>query len=201
MIKKIFLLNTVFIFIFFITIICNSCKNESRITNNKNEAVKIAVKDFIKKNTLAKENTVFNVKIYDPLSKKKLVDISESEQRWINSGIYEDLIVVNIFGDDYYKNKYNTQSNLNEDIIPNQFIEINGKLFLWKDKDETNKETTQILKKYGVLTNSNIIPVFFRDDAKKGTDYFFCKNNLRKYKGTNSNIATGYLKPPNIDCK
>lgn len=186
----------------FLIISCYSNKIELSKNIDNNEVAKKAIFDFAKRNKLFKENLVFNVEIYNPLNKKILKTVSKNEKKWINEGVYGNMIVVNIFGDNYYKNKYSTLENLSNIKNPNQFVEIENKLFIWFDpKKGMDENTNEILKKYGVLTNGNKDSMNIRDDAKKGTDYYFCTNNLNKYKIINTNIATGYYKPPKLNCK
>jgi hypothetical protein len=39
------------------------------------------------------------------------------------------------------------------------------------------------------------------DDAKKGADYYFCKQNYHVYKKIITRIALGYYKAPELKCE
>ena len=47
--------------------------------------------------------------------------------------------------------------------------------------------------------NDSVFSVNF-NDSDKGADYYFCKNNLSKYKRVVTNIGLGYYKPPKLKC-
>ena len=156
-----------------------------------------AVLDFINTNKLSEKYSVFEVKIYNPLFKKVLNKKAENNYVWENEKPYQNLIALNIFGTER-KNHF----LINDDKIPSNYIEINNKLFIWNEKDNLpDEKTIQVLKKYGIISKESIDTLKIIDDKKKGTDYFFCKNNLNKFRKVNTNIAIGYYELPKINCE
>src|SRR5690606_6633341 len=94
--------------------------------------------------------------------------------------------------------------------FPTNFVELNGKLFLWHDSlAPLSKEVIEIIHTYGILDSISVkrdlglLPEDFEDnrtistdDKLKGVDYYFCKDDISKYKKVKTNIATGYYTPP-----
>ena len=65
------------------------------------------------------------------------------------------------------------------------------------------EEMLSVLKKYNVLTDmiyDGMLPEYSINDAQKGASYYFCRNDLSKYKRVVTNIATGYYRPPKLKC-
>ncbi len=149
-----------------------------------------------------KKYSVFDIKVYNPLFKKKLITISENTKKWENDYSYDDLVVVNIFGSDF-KNRYTTDDITDRNSeIPSKYFVIKDKLFIWNDNNTSlNEKSIEVLKKYEVITDGERDSMNIIDDAKKGTDYYFCKKNLKKYKKITTNIATGYYEVPKINCE
>lgn len=90
--------------------------------------------------------------------------------------------------------------------LPTRYIEKDGKLFYWWDDDyPLTEEMLTILWKYNLICDDTVgligIPDFSTDDSQKAAHYYFCKNDLSKYKRIITNIATGYYKPPKLKCK
>ena len=187
---------------FVVSISCNSYKKQFSENGSENQAIKNAVLDFINTNKLAKKYSVFDVKVYNPLYKQKLITISENSKKWENECPYDDLIVVNILGSDF-KNRYlNNEIKNDNKEIPTMHLEMDNKLFIWNDKNvDLNEKTIHVLKKYGIITNDKLDSMNIIDDTKKGTDYYFCKKNLKIFKKMTTNIATGYYEIPKINCK
>ena len=100
------------------------------------------------------------------------------------------------------------------DWFPTKYKEINGKLFLWHDSlVPLSKKVIEIIHSYGVLDSTDVkmdlgmLPDDFEDtrmvrmdDGLKGVDYYFCKDDISKYKKVKTSIATGYYTPPKLDC-
>jgi len=63
-----------------------------------------------------------------------------------------------------------------------------------------------VLSKYNQIDSTyingfnGIIPEYLVDDKKKGTDYYFCRSNIRKFKKVRTSIAIGYFKRTNLKC-
>src|SRR5690606_24220640 len=100
------------------------------------------------------------------------------------------------------------------DWFPTKFGEIDKKLFLWHDSlVPLSREVIEIIHTYGILDSISVkrdlglLPEDFEDDRTistddklKGVHYYFCKDDISKYKKVKTNIATGYYTPPKLDC-
>ncbi len=85
--------------------------------------------------------------------------------------------------------------------LPSRYVIEDGKLFYWwDDQYPVTEEMLAILWKYNLLQKDLIIPEFSTDDSQKGADYYFCKNNLSKYKRVITSKGIGYYKPPKLKC-
>ena len=87
--------------------------------------------------------------------------------------------------------------------IPSQYEEQEGKLFYWwDDEKDLTEEILDVLEKYNVLQDDDggaiAFPDIEFDDRQKGARYYFCKNDLRKYKKVTTN--KGVYPPPKLDC-
>ena len=128
---------------FFLIFSCKSYNKDKINYDGKNQVVEYAILDFVNTNKLAKNDSTFKVKIYDPLYKKVLNKKSNNTSIWENEKPYEDYIVVNIFGTNY---------KFRNDEIPSKYYEINNKIFTWNDENKSaNKKTIEILKKYKLI--------------------------------------------------
>lgn len=45
-----------------------------------------------------------------------------------------------------------------------------------------------------------LINNYLIDDSKKAEDFYFCKENLKRFKKVRTSIATGYYDIPKVDC-
>jgi len=89
--------------------------------------------------------------------------------------------------------------------LPSRFFEKGNKLFFWWDDEyPLTEQMIAILRKYNLLYDDTEgligIPEFTIDEQIKGGDYYFCKNDLTKYKRVVTNIGFGYYKPPKLNC-
>lgn len=87
--------------------------------------------------------------------------------------------------------------------LPSRYIEKNGKLFFWWDDDYSLTENTlAVFNKYNLLQgdkNGTIkVPDSIIDDAEKAAHYYFCKEDLSKYKRVITNKGVGYYDAPNL---
>ena len=175
---------------FFILIIvlfssCSSWKTKLRTTNEQNEAVYIAVQDFLHTSKLCKQDTVFSVYI---------------------KSLNDQILGISIIGtsDKLYptlENKIGT----NEKYFPTRFFEENNKLFIWYDSTYyLTDELVNKLSKYNRIDSINVNGIIELrgsiDDSKKGVDYYICKNNILRYKKVTTRTAMGWYKPPKVIC-
>jgi hypothetical protein len=182
---------------------CSSFKNSFSSTGGKDQAVVNAIIDFSNTSRLYKTDSVFLVSFYDTLFQKVLLKVDERNYKWTNGNPFENLSAVSISGINGQNIYYRTDSTgigSSENGL-SRYIEIDNNLFVWHDdKTPINKETLAIFKKYGIGGYDPFRDVS-RDDSKKGVHYFFCRNDLTKYKKVSTNIAIGYYDAPTIKCR
>lgn len=157
---------------------CATSKSGISKTGNYETAIKYAIKEF-RTSSLAKRDSTFSVSF-----------------RELDGGV----IGVCLYGT---VNKFMILRHGNSSKLPNKYIEYKGKLFYWND--ENSSADTGIIPKlneYHVLDSLEDISqiVFVHDDAKKAMYYFFCKQNLSRYKKTASNRTWKYARPQNFVC-
>jgi hypothetical protein len=181
--KNIFILVVISV----VVVSCGSLKKTLNQSSNENDPIQIAILDFSKTSKLYKKDSVFSVEMFG-LSNNK------------------DVIVVNI-------GKNITKLLLTKDAkvgskgkLPSHYIEKDGKLFFWWDDEYPLTENAlAVFNKYNLLQddmNGAIkIPdhVVF-DDAQKAAHYYFCKEDLFKYKKVITNKGIGYYDAPNLNC-
>lgn len=150
------------------------------------QAILIAIHDFLKSSSLRKKDDVFSVR---------------------TNNLWEDIIGVSVFGRENKLfpapiNKIGSSSS----NFPTRYIEEKNKLFYWYDSTYTvTLDLISILAKYDHIDSMNVnemvaTPEIRIDDAKKGMDYYFCKNNLTKYKKVKTSVAMGWYEPPTLKC-
>ena len=102
------------------------------------------------------------------------------------------------------------------DWFPTRYKEMNGKLFLWKDSlVPLSREIIEVIHSYGILDSTDVkkdlglLPDNFEDtrlaissqEYSGSAAFYFCKNDVSKYKKVKTNIAIGYYTPPKLDCE
>lgn len=163
-------MNNYKILIFALLTIITSCslKHEKKINyqiNDHSDFMKIAIFDFCKnKSKLLKNDNSFHVQYKD---------------------LNNNLCRVTIIGND---NKFIVENKDSLKNLPNKFIDCEKKLFFWKDKS-SNKNDSIYAKfiEFNLIETNNDVLEEFVDDKKKAAIYFFCKNNINKYKKVTSN--------------
>ncbi|MBA3985242.1 MAG: hypothetical protein H0X63_01370 [Flavobacteriales bacterium] len=174
---------------------------------DQQEAIQNAILDFSNTSGLYKKDSVFSVSYHDPFYKMTLEKNDNGDERWIESELYEGIVAVSISAD--YNKMLQTDNikvnNINAKF-PTRYIERDGKLFYWRDGDyPLTQEVLNVFKRYNLLLEDDLDGVmefydFTTNDAQKGIDYFFCKNNLVKYKKTTTNKGIGYYDAPALKC-
>jgi len=97
--------------------------------------------------------------------------------------------------------------NFSYRALPAGYVDRDGRLFYWYDSTKqitANEEMISTLKKYNILDTlivGAVIPESTIAHGKKGTDYFFCKKNLLKYKKIRTSKALGFYPLPQINCE
>lgn len=165
---------------FFIVQSCTVWEKELTKTGNYETAIKNAIIDF-NHSSLSTKNRTF------------IVGYKE-----YTSGI----IGVSILGDD---NKIYIVSGSPVGRMKDQYIEYNGKLFYWYDEQKgRNPSIEKKLSEYNVIEKVDSLTEdmgYTIDDAKKGVNYYFCKNNLSVYEKEITSIAMPREKENNLNCK
>jgi len=173
--------------------------------DNRYDAVKNAIIDFSSKPKLYRKSLVFQVTPLDTLHKNILRVLDDGTSEWVSGEAYEGIIAVGISAND---NKFLVSSKDSigsKTGLPSRFIERDGKLFFWFDREfSMTQETLSILKKYNLLVDDEDGKIFeldyITDDAQKGVTFYFCRNDLTKYKKVITNRAMGFYEPPKLNC-
>jgi len=172
--------------------------------NLQEVAINIAIQDFSTKCNLFKKDSVFGVSFEDSVfSEPTLIQVDREKYKdrrthqWERGHFLDGIVSVEI-GSSYYQYYYSEET---KSKLPTKYVIKDGKLFYWWDENYTVTEgMIAILWRYNVLQKDCIIPDFSSDDSQKGADYYFCKNDLSKYKRVVTNIGLGYYKPPKLKC-
>jgi len=189
-----------------------SCSSliKSLVTTGENlqeTAIHNAILDFSTHCKLFKKDSVFHVSFEDSVFNEAiLVRVDEKNYKdgrtheWKRGSLYDGVVAVTIVAElEDYQHYYSEET---KDKLPSRYIIKNGKLFYWQDKNyPVTEEMIAVLWEYNLLQTDLIIPEFSIDDSKKGAHYYFCKNDLLKYKKVITNIGLGYYKPPEFKCK
>jgi len=108
--------------------------------------------------------------------------------------------------------EYNYKLNFSNDLtsggkkgIKVGFKEIDGNLFFWRSSTYSDFDSSiSIFKKYNVLMTEDEVKSGMSPGSfgwKKGTHYYFCKNNVTKFKRLKSRMGIGYYQAPSIKCQ
>ncbi|MCP1997575.1 hypothetical protein [Flavobacterium sp. HSC-61S13] len=97
---------------------------------------------------------------------------------------------------------FSEKKAFSDNYLPNKFIIYKNKLFFWWDDNYgSDKDILEKLILNNKIQNEEESPFidFETDEKKKGAKYFFCKNNLKKYKRVITNL--GIIKTPKLNCE
>lgn len=191
-------------------LVLQGCSSISRSIASPNEedlqnvATSIAINDFSKNCNLFKKDSVFCVVYNDSVyTKATLIHIDSGQSvdgrthQWKKGKLIEGMVSVEI-SCSYYRH-YFSEKTRNQ--LPTDYLIKDGKLFYWWNKNNTvTEDIIDVLWKYDVLQTDSLIPEISNDDSQKGADYYFCRNDLSKYKRVVTNIAIGYYNPPRLRC-
>lgn len=158
-----------------LTMISCGLKHETK-TNNGSNVIDVAISDFCRNNSrLLKNDNSFHV-LYKDLDK--------------------NLIRITIIGNN---NKFIVENKDSLNDLPNRFKESKEKLFYWEDKKVNNKNDSIYKKfvKFDLIETNKDNLNDFTDDKKKAAIYFFCKDNIYKYKKITSNTFNNI---PELKC-
>ena len=199
----------IFISLVCLSIICNRIPlNAGNASKGSDDQIRqIAIQDF-SKTKLFKMDSIFDVTLYDTVHKVEQQRIDEHNVKSVIGKVYHAIIAVNIVATPF-KFLFDTTAKMEVQNggIPTRVFEKDGRLFLWRDRHYPLSDSTlKVLNKFhlverGTKKDLNKFLIFGIDDAKRGADYYFCRNNLSNYKRVITNKAIGYYDPTNITCK
>lgn len=163
---------------------CASFKKELIKSGGRNEVIQNAILIFSKTTRLYKRDTVFSVRTGE-----------DKEILIVRVGKNSTKLLLTTDTEPGSKNK----------LLPSRFVEKDGKLFFWWDNDyPLTEEAIAVFHKYNLFQDDDggviTVPNFTNDDAQKAAHYYFCKNDLTKYKEVITNKGIGYYDPPKLTC-
>ncbi len=166
-------------FIFFLSS-CATWKNELRTASNSENIIYNSIIDFHNTSSLAKKSNSFALIIKDYNNDIIRVGIYEASQKFYRT--HEKLLTT----------------------LPTRYIEYDNKIFYWWDDSlSATDEIINKLKKYNLIYNVNSFAdiVVVIEDDKKGKVYYFCKNNIEKYKKIKAGRFVKKTIPLKLKCK
>lgn len=185
---------------------CSMMKSTTLIrVNLQEEAIIIAIQDFSTKCNLFKKDSVFSVNFEDSVFyKATLIQVDKEKYKdgrthqWKRGDLLDGIASVEIGGNGDYQFYYSEET---KNKLPTRYVIKDGKLFYWWNKNcAVTEEIIAVLWRYNMLQTYSIMPDFSIDENQKGAHYYFCKNDLSKYKRVVTNIGLGYYKPPQLKC-
>jgi hypothetical protein len=189
-------------------LLVNSCASLKGLhqSGGKQEIIQNAILDFSNTSKLYKKDSVFSISYQDTLYKMNLEELDNGTSRWVEGDIQKGIVAVSISANN---NKLLLTSETkvgSKGELPSRFIEKEGKLFFWWDDDyPLTEEALAVLKKYDLLQDDEggliTVPDFIIDDAQQGAHYYFCRNDISKYKRVITTKGMGYYDPPKLNCK
>ena len=172
-------------------------------TNFAEFAIYEAITDFADNCRLFKQDSIFYITTLDTL-KHYTLQRNQGTLEWICDSIYANLFVINIIPSINKLFYFPDAVVGSKGKLPSRYVIVKGKLFYWRDRDyPLTEEMLSVLKKYNVLTDmiyDGMLPEYSINDAQKGASYYFCRNDLSKYKRVVTNIATEYYSHPKLKC-
>lgn len=181
---------------------CRTFKNELILNGDHNNAIQNAILDFSSTSRLYKKAAVFSVSFHDTLYRMILEETNDGNHRWVEGKPYKGIVAISI-SVEYNKLFLAADAKVgSKGKLPSRYIEKEGKLFYWWDDDyPLKKEALTIYHKYNLLQGNVISALDFSiNDAQKGVDYYFCKNDLSKYKKVITDKGIGYYNAPKLNC-
>lgn len=160
---------------------CSGWKKEMTQKGNIENAIKNAILDFCHTSNLAKKDKTFYIYFKD--YETKAIGVS---------------ITGNI-------NKIYVLHGSPQSRVPDQYIEYDNKLFYWYDnKTGKSLDIVKKLSEYKVIDSIKVSTEDMgniRDDAKKGANYYFCRDNLLVYKKEETPTAMPREIKIDLNCK
>jgi len=167
---------------------CSIYRNgEKAIKGDNNDAVIIAINDFVDQCKESKKSNLFSIYLID---------------------IDEEIVGIIFAKSDYpYLPTSATKIGTNDDkSFPTRYIRKEGKIFFWHDPQSfITQEIVDLLNEHNLIDSINVngfvgIPESIIDETEKGIHYYFCKKNLLNYKRIIAKNAMGWYDPPKLKC-
>ena len=178
---------------------CSTWKESLVKEGGLEDAIQNAILDFSHTKKLFNQDSVFYLGVDDPL-----VIFKEGETRWIPDKTHDEIIGISIVGDSenlYHKSDVELKKPNENPRIPSRFVIHKEKLFLWYDDAQPiTQELVDALSQFGLVRDNDEELFVVIDDGKKGANYYFCRNDLSRYKKVINNIAMGYYDMPKLSC-
>ncbi len=162
---------------------CSSWKGILIAKGSQNAAIQNAIYDFLHSGKASKD-TVYAVYVKNTSNHVLGVSISADPNTLLV--ITEDSIDYSYRG------------------FPTRYLEHQGKLFYWDDS--TSSVTNDLIATFtrynrvDTMVMNAFIPERIIRHGKKGFDYYFCKDNLLKYKKVHTTTGLGRYVPPKLKC-
>ena len=200
---------------------CSSVRNIMIPTgeNIKEIAIHNAILDFSTNTRLFREDSIFSVSFSDTLFTFAVRQIDELSSAFELDRIFDEIVTVGIVA--HYICKECEEDGLkfsdrffylsgitgvgSKGFLPSRHIIKDGKLFYWWDNNyPMTEEMLAILWEFDLLFDNTdrLIPFpSFSTGAQKGAHYYFCRNNLSRFRRVITNIGLGYYRPPRLRCR
>ena len=184
---------------------CSSLRQSMQSTGISLQEVAIqnAILDFSTNCSLFKKDSIFFVNFHDSVFYGGYyirVDEKAYKDRrthtWIRGAFVNGIVMVEIieFYDSFY---YSTKEK--ETILPSRYAIKDGKLFYWWDDNyPLTEELIVVLRKYNLLQTH--FPEGSMNIVQKEARYYFCKNNLSRYKRVIKGMGMKKYNPPKLKC-
>lgn len=164
---------------------CSSWKDVMVAEGSHNDAIQNAIQDFVNTVNLSRKDSVFAVYI------KNIND------KILGIGISRDVNTLLVITEDSVEFSYHG--------FPTRYFEQDGKLFYWDDPTvSVTDDLIATFTRYNLVDTMIVnvyIPERIIEHSIKGADYYFCKDNLLRYKKVITGKAMGLYDPPKIKCK
>lgn len=172
----------------------------------RDSAIRRAISEFTKPGGFRKPGSVMVIYYMDSLYLVAYEPVAVGENKVVRGEFVNDLVVVKMIEDHkpyLYGSKLTVEA---EDYLPSRFVEKNGMLFMWRDRNyPTTPQSLAILRKYDLLADDQGGQLLELEkpykEGKKSFHYYFCRNDFSHFKRVKTTAAVGFYPPPKIKCK
>jgi len=179
-------------------------------------AIHNAILDFSNSRRLHGNDSIFRVEFNDSVFHRAfLVPVDETTSAWTRGDFVDGIVHVGILA--HRVGRYDEDGCLNRYFytaetrvgsrgkLPSRHIIKDGKLFYWWDNDyPLTEEMLAVLWKYDLICVDTVGHFGFLnwtlDSRQKGMNYYFCRNDLSRFRRVVTNRAHGFYEPPRLRC-